>query len=179
MKRNVLVFASISSLLITIWLIVFVTICYNNPSYEGSMVMGYSAMLLAFSLIFPAVKNYRDKYNGGVITFGKAFQLAIYITLITCGVYVVVWLIEYYCFIPDFMDHYAAHMIRQAQNSHYNAAQMAEKVKEINKMKDLYKSPLMVALFTFMEPFPPGLIVSLIAAAVLMRKKPKGEVVVA
>jgi hypothetical protein len=46
---------------------------------------------------------------------GKAFQVGILVTLITCTVYVVSWEIVYYNFVPDFVDRYAAHQIQKLQ----------------------------------------------------------------
>jgi len=41
------------------------------------------AMILAFSLIFVAVKTLRDKHYNGVISFGKAFRGGLLVTLVT------------------------------------------------------------------------------------------------
>jgi hypothetical protein len=60
-------------------------------------------------------QNYRDKYNEGVIGFGKAFMIGLYIVLITSTVYVIIWLIEFYNFYPDFMTKYVAHVLRDAK----------------------------------------------------------------
>ena len=87
--------------------------------------------------------------------------------------YVLVWLIDYYLFIPDFMDKYTAHMISQAQHSGASAAEIAAKTKEAVGMKEMYKSPVMVVLFTYMEIFPVGLVVSLITALILKRNANK------
>ncbi|GAB3931366.1 DUF4199 domain-containing protein [Mucilaginibacter myungsuensis] len=177
MKRNVWVFGGISAVLLTIWLIIGIGFCYNGtaPDYEGSMVMGYASMVLAFSLVFVGVKNYRDKFNGGVVTFGKAFTMALYMVLIASATYVIVWLIEYYFFIPDFMDKYTTHCIARIKSSSDTAAEQATAIADINNMKELYKSPIMVVLFTFMEVFPVGLVVALITAAILQRKTPKTD----
>jgi hypothetical protein len=169
MKKNVFVFGTISGLLVATWMVISMAWCYNR-GIEGSMLVGYASMILAFSLIFVGVKNYRDKYNGGVISFGKAFQIGLYIALVASTFYVVAWLVEYYIFMPDFMDRYTAHSISKAQSSGASHAEIAAKIREINSMKDMYSTPLMVILFTYMEIFPVGLLVSIITALILKRK---------
>lgn len=158
------------------WAVGGVAWCYSSGNFEGSMLLGYASMILAFSLVFVGVKNYRDKYNGGIISFGKAFRIGLYIILVASTLYVLVWLVDYYVFIPDFMDKYSAHVINKAQNSGASANEIAAKTKEINTMKEMYNTPLMVVLLTYMEIFPVGLIVSIITALILKRK-PNGSVV--
>src|ERR1017187_9822075 len=72
------------------------------------MLIGYASMLVALSLVFVGIRNYRDKYNNGVISFGKAFKIGIMIVLIASTIYVVAWLIDYFFFIPDFMEKYSS-----------------------------------------------------------------------
>ena len=77
--------------------------CYYSGEFVGSMMVGYASMILAFSMIFVALKQIRDKQYDGSISFGKAFKAALLITLVTSTIYVVVWLFCYYVFIPDFI----------------------------------------------------------------------------
>lgn len=133
------------------------------------MLLGYAAMLLSFSLVFVGIKNYRDKYANGSISFGKAFKIGLYITLVASTVYVIVWLIDYYLFIPDFMDKYTAHLLREFQSEGPTAAELEAKVTELAGYKDMYKSPLMVILWTYIEILPVGLVVSLISALILRK----------
>ena len=170
MKKNVIVYGLISGVAIAVWTVISIGYCYSSGSFEGSMVLGYGAMLLAFSLIFVAVKNYRDKYNGGVISFGSAFKMGLYIALITSTIYVLAWMVDYYVFIPDFMDKYTAHIISKAQSTGAGAAEIAAKTEEINKWKEMYKTPIGVALATYMEILPVGLTVAVITALILKRK---------
>ncbi|MBC7758798.1 MAG: DUF4199 domain-containing protein [Phormidesmis sp. FL-bin-119] len=172
MKRIVLVFGSVSGLLIGLWTMASMAYLYNTNNYEGSMLLGYTAMLLALSLVYVGVKSYRDKENGGIITFGKAFQLALLISLLASTIYVIAWTTEYYLFMPDFMEKFSAQYLQKAQNSGVSAAELSAKAAEINSMKELYKNPLMVVLFTYLEILPVGLIVSLISALLLKRKGP-------
>ena len=54
------------------------------------------------------------------------------------------------------------------------AQAMQAKIDEMQQMKVMYANPLYNVLFTFIEPFPVGLVITLISAAVL-RKKTRPE----
>ena len=169
MKKNILVFGGISGLILGLF-IIFVTLVHT-----GNAIWGYSAQVIAFSFIYAGVKNYRDKYNEGLISFGKAFRIGLGITLIGATVYVVAWCIDFYCFIPDFMEKYAAVLIKEARDSGITGAVLEKKIAGINKMGDLYKSPLMVVLFTYAEVLPVGIVISLLTALILKRKTLKQD----
>jgi hypothetical protein len=179
MKKNVIVFGLISGLIVSVLMVIGMAWCYKSGNHDGNMILGYASMILAFSLIFVGVKNYRDKYNNGVISFGKAFKIGLYIALIASTMYVLAWLVDYYFFMPDFMDKYVAHEIEKTQSSGASAADIAAKVKEISYMKRMYSSFIWVVLFTYLEILPVGLIVSLISALILKRKAKSGNVAVA
>lgn len=172
MKKNVLVFGLISGLIVSGLMILFTTMFCGDGNYEGSMLLGYASMLLAFSFVFVGIKNFRDKYNEGFISFGKAFKVGLLITLISSTMYVLTWLVEYYFFIPDFMEKYTEHMIQQAESAGVTGAALEEQVAEMAKYKEMYKNPLFVVLLTYMEVLPIGLLIALISALIL-KKKPK------
>lgn len=174
MKKNVIIFGLISGLIITAMMIGSTVACYRNENFEGNMVIGYAAMIVAFSFIFIGVKNFRDKYNGGLITFGKAFRVGLYITLIASTMYLLVWLIEYYFFIPDFMDKYTAHVLRQAEAGGATQGEIDQKAAQMASYKEMYKNPLFVVIFTYLEVLPIGLLISLISA-LLLKRRPKPE----
>ena len=104
MKKIILVCGLISGIIVSVFMVSSIAVCYSSSDFEGNMLLGYAAMLLSFSLIFVGVKNFRDKYNGGFVSFGKAFQIGLLITLIASTVYVIVWLIDYYLFVPEFIE---------------------------------------------------------------------------
>ena len=81
----------------------------GDLDFKNGMVYGFSLMILAFSFIFVGTKSVRDQ-NGGAISFGKAFLVGLYISLIASTVYVLVWMIDLNLFIPDFAEKYGAHM---------------------------------------------------------------------
>ena len=157
-------------MILAAFMVVVTAICYKNEDFESSMVLGYASMILAFSMIFVGIKNYRDRFNNGFVTFGKAFKIGLYITLIASTIYVLVWLIDYYLFIPDFLDKYSAHVLREAKTAGASPVEMQEKVDEMGGYKEMYKNPLLVILLTYTEVLPVGLVVSIISALILKRK---------
>jgi hypothetical protein len=173
MKKNVLVFGLISGLVVSTIMACSMIYMSKHPELEagtGSMVVGYLSMLIAFSLIFVAVKNFRDKQNAGVISFGKALLMGLLIALIASTMYVITWAFVHHYFMPDFMEKYAAAMIENAKTT-ATPAELQRTVDQMNSYKELYKNPFFFAMFSYMEIVPVGLLVSLITALILKRKK--------
>ncbi|NII26592.1 DUF4199 domain-containing protein [Pseudoflavitalea sp. X16] len=170
MKKIVLVFGLIAGLIVTTLMFFNIRAMYKNESAQGNIIVGYTTMVVAFSMIFVGIKNYRDKYNNGVISFGKAFKTGFYITLVASTLYVLVWLVEYKLFFPDFMDRYAACAMNDARSSGASQAELNEVAAEIARGKELYKNPLFVILMTYAEILPVGLIITLLSALLLKRK---------
>jgi hypothetical protein len=60
------------------------------------------------------------------------------------------------------------------QTSGLDPATTAAQVAAIRHSQQLYQNPLVNMAYTFIEPLPVGLVMTLISAAVLRRKKPVG-----
>ncbi len=127
-------------------------------------------MLVAFSLVFVGIRNYRDKYNNGVISFGKAFRIGLFIVLIASTIYVVAWLIDFYFFMPDFMDKYSASMLNELKASGASQVEIDKQTTEMANMTAMLKNPFFNAMMTYVEILPVGLVVTLISALILKRK---------
>ena len=172
MKRTVLVFGLFAGLIVATTMGIFMAICYKDPASSmgtGSMIIGFLSMIIAFSLIYVGVKNYRDKELGGTISFGKAFKMGLLIALVASTIYVITWAVVYTYAMPDFMDIYSAEMVKQAAKESAAAAQA--KADEMAKYKEMYKNPGLFVLFTYMEILPLGILISLITALILKRKR--------
>ncbi|MEK8181137.1 DUF4199 domain-containing protein [Flavobacterium buctense] len=151
---------------------VYGTYKMNQEDFEPSMILGYAGMLIAYVFVFLGIKNYRDNYNNGAITFGKAFKIGMLISLIAATIYVGVWLIEYYCFFPDFMEKYATVMEKNWQKEGLTLAEIKAKTEEMNMFKELYKNPIWVILITYSEILLPiGVLVPIISALILKRQQ--------
>ncbi|RZJ75086.1 MAG: DUF4199 domain-containing protein [Flavobacterium sp.] len=169
MNKNVILYGLIAGFIASVGI---ASMAFGGTiDFENSMLVAYASMLLAFSLIFVAVKKQRDA-QGGAITFGKAFVTGLYITLIASTIYVATWLVCYYFFIPDFMDQYAEFSLSQLRAEGASEAAIAAKQQEMEVFREFYKNPFFNILMTYTEILPIGLLLSLISAAVL-KKKPQ------
>ncbi|MEO5571073.1 MAG: DUF4199 domain-containing protein [Bacteroidia bacterium] len=177
MKKNILVFGTISGVIISTFMgISMAIIGCGSGDMDGassSMIVGFSAMAVAFSFIFVGIKNYRDKQNGGSITFGKGFLLGFMISLIASTIYVITWALEFHFFLPDFIDKYSSMQVKQLHESGISGAALDEAVKGIERESYNYKhNPFFFAMYTYMEILPVGIIITLISALILKRKEP-------
>lgn len=170
MKKIILTYGLIAGAIVAGFM-VYGTSQMNNPDFEPSMILGYAGMLIAYVFVFLGVKSYRDKQNGGTLTFGKGLKIGMLISLVAATIYVGVWLVEYYCFFPDFMDKYAAMVMQKMDKASMTAAEIKAQTDEIEMYKELYKNPLWVILLTYAEILIPiGLLVPLISALILKKR---------
>lgn len=161
MKKHILIFGAIPGL---IWIglqLFTVNQLYTNPNLKTNDILGYVIMILVFSLIFFGVRDYRNKKLGGIISFGKAFKAGILMSVVASVVYVAVWLVCYYLFVPDFIEVYGQYCL---DNNLANA-------EYIESLKKWYENPLGIIFITALEVLPMGLFAALISALVLKKKQ--------
>ena len=176
MTKNIIIYGLIAGIVVSalmLFTVNYLSHCEGNVDYGTSMLIGYASMLLAFSLVYVGIRNFRNKYNNGVISFGKAFKLGIVMVLIASTIYVVAWLIYYYCFNPGFMEKYSAHELERLRASGASQAEIDKQTKEMAKMVTMIKNPFFNAMMAYLEILPVGLVVTLISALILKRKETK------
>ena len=176
MKKNILIYGLIAGIIVSVLMVIsinYISHADGKVDYNTSLLIGYASMLIAFSLVYVGIRNYREKYNGGVISFGKAFKIGIMMVLIACTIYVVAWLIDYYFFVPDYMEKFSAHELEKLKASGASQIEIDKQTKEMANFARMYKNPFFNAMMTYMEILPVGLIVTLISSLILKRKAAK------
>jgi hypothetical protein len=173
MKKTITVFGLIAGVILSVFLFASAPLMkhMDADSMATSMFINYTVQLLTFSLIFFAVRQYRDKYNNGAISFGRAFSIGIWISLIGSAFYVITWAIIYNFIVPDFMDTMCAAQVNSAIKSGASSTEIAEIRQQIADGKQMYSTWYGFAGITLLEIFPTGLIVSLVSALVLKRNR--------
>jgi hypothetical protein len=173
MRKTILTFGLISGAISSLLMIAVVAFG-DRIGFDRGAVIGYTSIVLSFLMVFFGIQSYRDNIGNGQITFLKAVAVGISITLISCICYVLTWEIIYYNFLPGFWDKYGAHLAEKLRASGASPAAVQAKLQQVAKYKEQYKNPLLNATLTFIEPFPIGLVITLISALVL-RRKPRSQ----
>jgi hypothetical protein len=154
----------LGGIIVSIVMISMIWYMKANPGVQPNAILGFISMFSAFTFLILGIKQQRQIDNG-TITFGSAFLTGLGISFVISTIYVLVWLIIYYNFFPDFMDKYSEMVLKNT-----NPEELTAKITEMNQMKEWYKNPLMIILLTYMEILPIGIVVSLIGALILKKK---------
>jgi len=173
MPNIIFLFGSFAGLIIIGAMVAVIVASGGVPSdmSSRSVYFGYLVMIVGLSMIFFAVKRYRDQELGGVIKFMPAFLMGVGITVVASVIYVLVWEVYMAATNYTFMDAYAAAMVDEARRQGLTGADLEKIIKEMEEAKVLYANPLARMAMTFLEIFPVGLLIALISAAVLRNPK--------
>ena len=71
------------------------------------------------------------------------------------------------------MDKYSAHMIDELKRSGASQLEIDKQTKEMADFAPLFKNPFFMAMMTYLEILPVGIIVTLISSLILKRKTVK------
>ena len=145
----------------------------KDLDFTTQEVIGYASMIVSLSFVFFGIKHFRDTYNNGTITFGKAFLIGVLISLsaaITFGLLDVV----YVKFInPDFLsEYYDASLAQMKEDLSPEAFEL--KLADLESQKELFSNIWVNFLVMSMTVFVIGGILSVLSAMILKRKVWKG-----
>ena len=170
MKKIVLTFGIISGLIMAGMFMLTIPF-HDRMSMETGLVIGYASMLAASLLIYFGIRSYRDNVAGGRIGFGRAFTLGISIAAVAGVLYVATWEVVYPRFMPDYFEQFKKHQLDEARAKGATPAELEALAKKTDEDIATYTHPVWSKLIVFMEPFPVGLVVTLISAWMLSRPR--------
>jgi hypothetical protein len=170
MRKTVLTFGVISGVLSSVMMLLTVPFM-DRIGFDHGEVLGYTLILASLLVVFFGVKSYRDNVAGGTVTFGRAFLVGLLITIISCLFYVATWEVVYFKIMPDFANRYSAYAVDKARKAGASQATIDQTARQMQQLKAMLDNPLTNAAATFIEPFPIGLVVTLVSAGVLRRRK--------
>jgi Protein of unknown function (DUF4199) len=173
MKRDVLKYGFLSGVVVAVAMGVTVPFEHHIGA-RWAMAIGYTIMVLSFLIVFVGVKHYRDTELGGFISFGRALAAGVLMMLIACGCYVAMWEALSATVEKNFAAEYSAGMEKRARASGLQGAALEAKLEEIRKFQATYSNPFYRMAMTLLEPLPVGLVMALVSAGILRRRRVDG-----
>ena len=170
MKKIVLTFGLIAGAILSS--LMALSMAFKDQiGFDNGMIVGYATMVAALLMVYFGIRTYRDTVLGGVIRFWPAVRVGLLISLIATTCYVATWQVMYYRFMPNYLQEYSAHTLENARKAGKSEAELAAQKAEMDKFEVMYRNPLVNIGFTFLEPLPVVLLMTLVSAGLLSRKK--------
>lgn len=146
----------------------------SKNNYSTQEIGGYVSIVLSMLFVFFGVKQYRDKENSGVISYGKALGVGVLITIlpsIAFGIFDIIY-VKYLD--PGFMERYYTLAGQKAK-----ASMPLEKyqiyIQQMQQEKAMFSNPLFDFAIMALTVFIIGLVVAALSALILQRKQPKSQ----
>lgn len=174
MKRTVLVFGLIAGILMVALQWIIYPLCYHGYiTFDNSTYVGYAGMLIVFSMIFFGIKSYRDNQGKGSVTFWKAVQIGLLITLLASVLHAVGGQL-YNAVNPDFKEFFIQKYTEYKSSGlpdPADPAAIAAVEQEVEMLRMVYENPLLDFVVSTFLILPAGLIVTLVSAGLLRKKE--------
>jgi len=168
MKKTVLTYGLISGAIAAALLLAHVPFMQSLEGTKG-LIFGYAGIVLSSLLIFFGVRSYRENVGNGKISLGRGLAVGILIALLSAAGYVAAWEAVYYSN-PGITDKIFDKQVDDMKAAGAPQAKIDETAQQVASFKKLYANPLVNVAFTFIEPFPVGILMTLISALILKRK---------
>lgn len=169
MKKSVIKFGSYSALTAAI-LFTLSLILGKNLDFSTQEVLGYFSIVASLIFIFFGIKHYRDHFNNGIISMGKAILIGVLISLFASLAIGIVDAIYLKYINPDFTEQYMNYTLTALEKKLSPEAFELKKA-ELEMQMQTFANPVFGGLVMFVTVFIIGFIITLIAALILKRNQ--------
>lgn len=170
MKKTIWTFGLIAGAVLSIMMVLTMPLV-DRIGFDGAMWLGYTSMVAAFLAIYFGIRSYRDNVLGGTITFGRSVMVGMLIATVATVCYVATWQVMYRTKYQDFWPKWAAYEVDKARSEGKSEAEIEKVRADAVKYGEMYKNPLINSAFTFLETMPVAIVITLVSAAALSRKR--------
>ena len=169
MKKVVLKFGFIGGAFLVAMIFVMRLIMGDSNDFSKGEGAGYIFMIGGFSMVFWAIREYRDKLNNGYINFNTGFRVGILVSLVASLCYVAGWMIYFYFIETSFVEKYTAYYFKVIESGGFTPAEIAKQKQDFSLSMEQYKNPFVMMLYTLLKVFPLGLIVTILCSMLMKR----------
>ena len=164
----ILLFGAVSGLIVAVFMFVaWFLLGAADGEAAGSQAFGYLTMLIALSMIFLAIKRYRDRELGGVISFWRAALIGLGVAGVASLFYAAAWEVVYSVSGEAWMASYLASESERLTEAIEDPAVRDARIAELESMMTAYRNWYVRIPFTLVEILPVGLLITLISAGLL------------
>jgi len=133
-------------------------------------VSGYLTMLLAMIFVFLGIRHFRDKVNGGYLSFGQGLKIGVLIVLIPAVAFGLFDILYTEVLNPTWKEDYYSKYIEDLRKS-VVAEKLDAAIKKAEREKEMFSNPVFQFLLMGGTVFIIGFIVSIISSLTLRRTK--------
>ena len=169
MKNIILKYGIISGSVIIISAIITIVLIGNSGEYSFAEWLGYLIMIVALSMIFIGIKDYKNK-NNGIIDFKTAFKVGIGISIVATLLYIVGWEIYFSINGEQFIVDYSDKAFKDLSMTDMSKADIETAKNEFLMNMEMYRELPYRVTITFVEIFPIALLITLISSFILKTK---------
>ena len=164
-----LILAGISALLTLIGFLTDTDPSMPDTGTAVKLLYGLLGFGIMIACIVAAIRQHRDKDLGGYITLGRALMVGL-VTGLVAGVLGAVFFMLYATIInPDFTENMKDGMVAQWQ-----AQGMSEEaIDQASKIGFMFVNPYLLAVFNLIGGFFYGILIGLVAGAIMKKEPPQ------
>jgi hypothetical protein len=169
MKNTILRYGIFSVITLVITGLANFFISRTGIAYHTQEILGYASILLSMIFVFLGIKQYRDKFNGGFISYGKALKIGLLIVILPSIAFGLFDLVYSHYLDPEVMNKYYNQMVEQMRAS-VPASEFPAKLKELEASKAMFQNGFFQFFIMATTVMAIGFIVAVVSAFLLKKK---------
>ena len=144
--------------------------------YQTMEVVGYVGIVVSLIFVYFGIRQYRDKVNGGYISFGRALSTGLLIVLVPAFLFGLFDVVYSTYINPSFYDDYCTKTIERMKLS-LTATEFEIKSKQMKAQMEMFRAnPFLQFVVMALTVFLVGFIITVVSALILRRDKKKTSI---
>ena len=164
MKRILLIYGGASGLLFTLILVMGTWLTRDSKVFTSSVLIGYVAIGVCSAIIIAGMQKL-GRQKG--FKFNVLFGGGVGMLLMLCTLYTLGWMAFHNSKTFDFKANYKSQLEESWKSENLSEEELIQFRDEFEKKWSQYSRPINMAIYSFSEPFLPGLLILLVASAFL------------
>lgn len=171
MKGIVLKYGGLSALVLLGTCVINYALSHGDADYTKQEIVGNLSIFLSMLFVFFGMWQYRDKVNGGAMTFGQGLKIGALIAVFPSIDFGIINVIYVKYIDTGFVEKYYNFAMQKLLEKKLPPAELESKLKAMQSQKEIFSNVPLSFLLMMVNAFIIGIIVSVISALILQRKK--------